>query len=129
MNRNIKLTLMFTPLILGFLGLGFIIDDLKHPQRSADKCQLVGRGRSLAGFKTDARVLYKVSEQPEYDIGLHCNTLGNVVVNDLAPLPIKQGEPIAMKIRNYHYLPTRYQIELPVINAEDPNEFPLEDTQ
>jgi hypothetical protein len=114
-----KLVLMFLPLLIAVLGLIVIIGDLKHPVVSRDQCLLVGRGKAVTEFKTHAHLLYSRSGRWQDDIGLQCKTMGNVLINDDVPLPLKPGQHVEVITKRYHYLPTRYYTNLIVIN---PNE-------
>jgi hypothetical protein len=115
-NKTTKLILMFLPLGIAFTVVSVGIMDLKHPEVQVDQCQVVGRGPAIQKFKITAKTLYRISDQPAQDIGLHCTELGNVLVNDIVPLPFKPGEAASIRIKRYQYFPDRYYFALPVIN-------------
>lgn len=112
---------MFVPLAAAFIGLTVAIVDLKHGTEQTDTCQYVGRGHAIQAFKAEAQELYRRSGKPEDDIALSCKALGKVTFNDDAPLPAQLGQPVQVTVRDYHYFPTRYYVELPVIDAPTEN--------
>lgn len=114
-----KLVMMFVPLILAVLGLFVVIGDLKHPVVSREMCQLMGRGGEVQQFKAHARLLYSRSGRWQDDIGLRCKVMGDVMINDQVPLPLKPGQQVEVITKRFHYLPTRYYTNLIVVN---PNE-------
>lgn len=119
MSSRQKLLLMFVPLLLAFLILAIVIDDLKHPTIRFDQCRLVGRGLSVQAFKQEARLLYTSSGKPEDDLGLQCDTLGSVVVNEDVPLPPQPEKSVHITIKTFKYLPTRYYVSVPVVNPDE----------
>ncbi len=110
---------LFTLLLVGFVGLFLGIQDLKHPVVRHDSCRLVGQGRSLQSFRPSAEVLYTRSGQVENDIGLSCKALGNVIINDTLPLPLKQGQQISVMTKTFRYIPSRYYFSMPVVNPDE----------
>jgi hypothetical protein len=119
MNKLQKYLTMFTPLVLGFIAMGFAITDLKHPVLTEDQCQLVGRGLSVQAFKISARTLIQQSNQPENDIGFSCRKQGNVVVNEFVPFPLDPNASIKLTVKTFHYFPQRYYFELPLFKHPD----------
>ncbi len=109
-----KMIWSFVPLVLGFVGLVFVIDDLKHPQLVKDRCLFVGKGLSIAPFKTDAKVLYRYSDKDEMDLGFNCRHKGHIVVNDELVFPVDPGQPIELREKTFRWLPKRYSLSIPV---------------
>ena len=118
MTKHWKLISMFTPLLLGFIIAALLIQDLKTAQIHKEQCQFIGKGFGIERFKQSATLLYSNSGRPEDNIGLICTEMGKVVINDIVPLPIKLGDWIIVTRSNFHWIPTRYHIGIPVINPE-----------
>jgi len=110
---------MFTPLLIGFVGLFIGINDLKHPVINHDQCVLVGRGLSLKDFKTHAKTLYVRQGEDENDLGFHCQKKGDIVINDEIPLPLQEGKLITLTDKQFKYFPQRYYLEIPVVNSDE----------
>lgn len=108
--------MMFAPLALGFILAGFLIQDLKSARVYKDQCQIIGKGAGVENFKHSAKLLYSNGGKPEDNIGLTCAEMGNVVVNDYVPLPIKIGDALIVTRSDFHWIPSRYHIGIPVIN-------------
>lgn len=111
---TIQYQCLFGLLFLGFFGVGVMVWDLKHPSTQHDQCFLVGQGAILSAFKDSATLLYSRSGRPEEDIGFHCHSLDNVVINDSLMLSINQKQPIELVIKRYHWMPTQYLFRIPV---------------
>ncbi len=117
--KNWKTALMFIPLVVAFIILIFVVSDLKHPVVQHDTCTLVGRGVAVQKFKSTAKLLYSQGGKELDDIGLNCKTFGNVYFNDHLPLPVETGETVKLTIKHYHYLSTRYNLSVPVVNPDN----------
>lgn len=90
--------------------------DLKHPVIQNDRCEFYGKGKAIASFKATTKMLYNATGKPENDIALQCQALGAVTFNDDSLLPVQNGQPVQLSIRQFRYLPTRYHIQLPVVS-------------
>lgn len=119
MKLSPKTLALFIPLGLAFMVLAFLIPDLKHPNIHRETCEWVGRGKEVQAFKETAHLLYKSSGKEQNDIGLTCQTMGNVLVNEDIPLPFRPGQKIHLTTKDYTYLPTRYFLSVPVINPSE----------
>lgn len=117
---NRKTILLFLPLIVACIGLGFLITDLKHPQVESEQCRLVGRGLGLnLNQREGIKTLYRHGPDAKNDILLACPTQGEVLINEDVPLPIQPGQPVRLTVKHFRYLPSRYYIALPVVNPQD----------
>jgi hypothetical protein len=114
MNRNIKIVLMFAPLLLFFVGLVIVVDDLRHPQVTQERCTVTGTGADAQPFKAQGAFLYKNSENIIHDVSLRCDRHGVVLINDsqLQQTPVKSGQGANLVTKQYHHLPTRWQLSV-----------------
>jgi len=113
-----KTLLMFLPLVIGFVLLAVIVNDLKHPLVQHESCRLIGRGAAVQAFKSSARMLFKEGTNMANDIGFNCPAKGNLLVNQTVPLPLKPKQTIDLETKHYHYLPERYYLFLNVVNPK-----------
>lgn len=121
--KQISLAL-FLPLTLAFGALIVTIQDLKHPQISHDSCQLLGRGKSVQTFKQTAQTLYRRSGKNEDDIAFQCRDLGNVIVNDAVPFPLRNGQTVQLTIKDYQHFPKRYYMAAAIMNSTEEDAEP-----
>ncbi len=113
-----RTVLIFLPLVIGFLLLTVVVNDLKSPHIQHDSCRLVGRGAAVQSFKSSARLLFKEGSNMANDIGFHCKSQGDLMVNQNVPLPLKPQQTIDLETKHYHYLPDRYYLFLNVVNPK-----------
>lgn len=114
MNRNQKLFWMFAPLALGFVILIALVHDARNPAVAYDNCVVTATGTDVARFKPTSRELYRQSENVLNDVSLHCNRLGNLVLNDtqIFVTPIKSGQGADLSHKTYHILPERWLVSI-----------------
>ncbi|MBY0403152.1 MAG: hypothetical protein K2X66_04580 [Cyanobacteria bacterium] len=105
---------MFAPILLGFVGLAFGIDDIKHPVIYKDTCKIVGTGESVSQLKQHSKMIYRHSDQVLYDVGLQCEKMGAVMVNDSDPFnaTLTPGSTMFLTSKSYQYLPTIWQVSV-----------------
>lgn len=111
--------LMFLVFLVGFSALGLIIADLKHPEITYDSCRFVGRGAEIAPFTAQAIRLGSPSGQAQDDFGFACKKQGDIVINSPVPVPPQPQQHVSLQIRDYQYLPTRYNLSVKVINPTE----------
>lgn len=121
MTSTSKTWLFFLPLLLSCFALGAIIFDLKHPTQKTDTCRFMGRGKQVESIANKATWLYGKGGKPENNIALECKTLGPVLLNEMVPVPIQEEQAITLNSNHYRWLPTRYHLNLKVINPTDGN--------
>ena len=116
MTRNTKIILMFAPLAVAFLGLFFVVKDLKSPVKQTDACRIMAIGPTAGGYRTedDANVLYTSSGNPQHDVALACIKHGDVVINDFDVFitDIQAGDKATLRHTTYQYLPERWQLDI-----------------
>jgi hypothetical protein len=116
--RKVKHSLILAAIVGAFSTLTLGILDLKHPKISEDTCYFVGQGLLLGDWKTKATKLYSIDGRPTHDIGLSCRIQGPVWLNDELIYPPRKGQPLKLVTTQYQALPTRYRLELPVVNTD-----------
>lgn len=112
MNQSTKLLLMFCPLIL-LLGATFwVVDELQHPVREQDHCQVVGTGPAVAQLKQTRPVLYRQSDSTQFDVGLSCQKMGLVIINDQDSFThsLGLGSKLQVTAKHYSHLPTLWKL-------------------
>lgn len=114
MTKNIKLIILFTPLLLFFLFFGFVVHDLKHPKESSDQCFIVETGSAARQYRRLDNNLYIQSDDPQYNIALDCNRHGVLFLNDLQRNinAVQKGQKVNLNVLSYQYLPNRWHINV-----------------
>lgn len=114
MNRNLKLFLMFGPLVIFFIGLAVMVNDARHPVVVEDKCVVTGTGEDAQKARGLSRVIYRQSDNVENDVSLRCRQLGNLMLNDtqLFITPIKSGQGAFISRKDYQILPDRWMVSV-----------------
>lgn len=114
MNRNTKLVLMFGPLLLFFAALITLVNDMRHPSLTHDRCQVIATGTAVGKLRTPDNVLYQQSSNPLNDVAFQCNEFGEAVLNDtqLFATPIKKGHGATITRKKYQYLPVMWSVEV-----------------
>jgi len=114
MTRKSKITLMFAPFALFFVGLPILVHDMRHPVLSGDRCVVTGVGQDAQKYKATSPFLYKQSENPLQDVSLRCDRLGVVMLNEaqLFLTPVKSGEGAHIKRKTYQFLPERWDVSV-----------------
>ena len=114
MTRQSKLILMFAPFALFFAGLAVLVNDMRNPQFSEDRCIVTGVGLDAQKFKAHSPYLYKQSTNPLRDVSLRCERLGVVMLNDaqLFITPVGSGQGAHVSRKAYQFLPDRWSVDV-----------------
>lgn len=114
MTRKSKIILMFAPFALFFVGLSVLVNDMRHPVLSEDRCVVTGVGRDAQQYKPKAPFLYKQSDNQLRDVSLRCDRLGVVMLNDaqLFITPVNSGEGARVSRKSYQFLPDRWMVSV-----------------
>ena len=114
MTRQSKIILMFAPFALFFVGLPVLVNDMRNPVSSEDRCVVTGVGQDAQKYKANSPFLYKQSENPLQDVSLRCDHLGVVMLNDaqLFITPVKSGEGAHVVHKTYQFLPERWDVSV-----------------
>lgn len=114
MTKNLKLTLMFAPLAVLFIGLAVAVNDLRHPETTVDECKIMAVGPAASSYKAYGRYIYRQSENPLHDVSLQCNHGGLLLLNDLQirQTPVKRGQDAQVQHKRFHFLPERWAVSV-----------------
>jgi hypothetical protein len=114
MTRKSKIILMFAPFALFFVLLAVLVNDMRHPVISEDRCVVTGVGRDAQKYKPQAPYLFKQSENQLRDVSLRCDRFGIVMLNDaqLFITPVNSGEGARVSRKSYQFLPVRWMVSV-----------------
>lgn len=114
MNRNLKLILMFLPLLVLFAVFAVVVNDLRHPTTTRDDCKVTAVGPDAAHYRPQSRYIYRQSENPLHDISLQCNREGALLLNDLQlrQTPVKRGQDAELLHKRFRFLPERWTVSV-----------------
>jgi hypothetical protein len=114
MTRKSRIILMFAPFVLFFVGLSVLVNDMRHPVLSEDRCVVTGVGQDAQRYKHQGPYLYKQSENQLRDVSLRCDRLGVVMLNDaqLFITPVNSGEGARVSRKQYQWLPDRWMVSI-----------------
>lgn len=114
MNRNLKIFVMFGPLVLFFAALAVMVNDARHPNVLNDECIVTGTGKEAQPYKAKGRLIYQQSDNINNDVSLRCQKLGILALNDtqlfITPVEIGQGAWVSLK--HYQFLPDRWMVSV-----------------
>ena len=114
MSRPLKLFLMFSPLVLFFIGLAFLVGDMRHPAVASDQCVVTATGKDVERYKNRGDYIYRQGSNPHNDVSLRCNRMGHLLLNDaqLFVTPVKAGQAANVSRKKYQLLPVRWAVSV-----------------
>lgn len=114
MSKQSKIILMFAPFALFFLGLAVLVNDMRHPVASEDRCVVTGVGQDAQPYKAQSPFLYRQSNDPLQDVSMRCDRMGVVMLNDaqLFMTAVKSGQGAHITRKRYQFLPDRWMVNV-----------------
>lgn len=114
MNRPVQLSLMFAPFLIFFVGLGIVVQDMRHPVTLNDQCVITGTAGDAQKFKKGSAFIYRQSNDLLNDVSLRCDRLGTLMLNDaqLFITPVKSGQGAKVTRKQYQFLPDRWMVSV-----------------
>jgi hypothetical protein len=109
-----KLVLMFGPLVLFFAALFMLVNDMRHPVLTKDRCTVIATGTAVGKLRTPDNVLYQQSSNPLNDVAFQCDRFGEAILNDtqIFTTTVKTGHGATITRKDYRYLPVRWAVEV-----------------
>ncbi|MEB3245518.1 MAG: hypothetical protein VKJ06_06000 [Vampirovibrionales bacterium] len=131
----LKYTLWFMPLCAGFIALGLLVNDLRHPARAERACTVLALGPNVPKLLNQPSPIYATGRGPQHNIGLTCAPKGQATdafsgkefigglqrpeklwVNDETPFALGSGvglgDAVVLREIRYRWIPKQWRLTI-----------------